>query len=166
MLVADDTNHPPSKLAPLTIMVLASLVKEAGVPDGMLTILPGPGKPICDHLLSHPSSIIRKIDLTGGTPTGRALAKRAGELLIPITAELGGKAPLLIFGDVEDLDVAVAGASFAAFVASGMTCVSATRILVHESIYEEFLAKFKRRAERIASRMGDRESLDALHNRP
>ncbi|KDN53202.1 aldehyde dehydrogenase [Tilletiaria anomala UBC 951] len=144
-----------SELAPLTVLTLGALAREAGVPDGLLTILPGPGAPICNHLLSHPSSVVRKIDLTGGTATGRVLGRKAGELLIPYTAELGGKAPLVVFDDVPDVQSAVAGASFASFVASGQTCVSATRVLVQQDVYDQFVASFIERAQSIERRMGD-----------
>lgn len=129
------------------------------MPDGILTVLTGPGAQLCDHLLCHPSQTIRKIDLTGGTVTGRALGTKAGELLIPYTAELGGKAPMLVFDDV-DVDNAVAGASFAAFVASGQTCVSATRLLVHHDKWDEFVQKLTHRAKRIEAAMGDRERIN------
>src|SRR5690606_4284786 len=92
------------------------------------------------------------IDLTGGTPTGRAVAAVAGQQLIPMTAELGGKAPVIVLEDA-DLDRAVAGVLFASYVATGQTCVQGARLLVHESIGEELQGRL---AERISAlRLGD-----------
>lgn len=148
----------PSEVAPLTVLELGPMVKEAGIPDGVVQILPGAAETA--RLLVE-SEFIRKIDFTGGTRVGTLLSEEAGKRLIPITTELGGKAPLVVMEDCE-VDVAVNGASFAAFVASGQTCVSATRILVHEKSYERFLERFKERAENIASRMGDPQNPNTL----
>ena len=100
------------------------------------------GKALCEH------PRIARLDLTGGTETGRVVASIAGRRLIPVCAELGGKAPVLVFEDT-DLITAVNGIAFASFVASGQTCVSATRILVHESIYDEFVKALVTKANTI-----------------
>ncbi len=99
--------------------------------------------------------------LYGADEVGTLLSEQAGKRLIPITTELGGKAPLIVMDDCP-VDLAVNGASFAAFVASGQTCVSATRILVHEKIFAEFLARFAERANNIAKRMGNPQNAETL----
>lgn len=148
----------PSEIAPLTVLELGPMVQEAGIPDGVLQILPGAAE---TAKLLVESPYIRKIDFTGGTKVGTLLSEQAGRRLIPITTELGGKAPLVVMNDCP-IDLAVNGASFAAFVASGQTCVSATRILVHENIFEPFLARFAERANNIAARMGNPQDPETL----
>jgi acyl-CoA reductase-like NAD-dependent aldehyde dehydrogenase len=88
------------------------------------------------------------IDLTGGTVTGRKVAALAAARLVPVTLELGGKAPIVIFDDVP-LDEAVAGALFAAFIGSGQTCVSGARFLVADRIHDAFVEAFGRRAAQL-----------------
>lgn len=90
-----------------------------------------------------------------GTDTGRAIGQIVGGNLAHYTAELGGKAPIVVFGDA-DVESAVNGAAFACFVASGQTCVSGTRLLVQDDIYDEFMDGFMRKVESITRRMGDR----------
>ena len=95
--------------------------------------------------------------MTGGTETGRKIASQAGRHLISCIAELGGKAPVVVFEDAH-LEEAVNGACFAAFIASGQTCVMGSRILVHESIYEEFVDKLVTKVKGL--RMGDPQDLN------
>lgn len=139
----------PSELAPATPLLLQDWAEEAGFPRGVIEVLPG-GPDIGDAVCRAPE--VQRIDLTGGTATGRTVAAIAGERLIPVTLELGGKTPVLVFADAP-LDKAVAGVLFAAFVASGQTCVSAARILVERSIYTRFVDVL---ASRVAAlRLGD-----------
>ncbi|MCZ7573276.1 MAG: aldehyde dehydrogenase [Ardenticatenaceae bacterium] len=140
----------PSEFAPLTALELGHFCAAAGLPDGAVNIVPGFGACAGAALVSHPG--VAKIDLTGGTGTGRAVARAAAENLARVTCELGGKAPVIFFEDV-NLDEAVAGAMFAAFVASGQSCVSGTRLLVHSSIYDGFLEALKERTRQL--RMGN-----------
>jgi acyl-CoA reductase-like NAD-dependent aldehyde dehydrogenase len=140
----------PSELAPVSVLHLAKLCSDAGLPDGVLNVVPGlgavSGQKLCnDHR-------VKKIDLTGGTPTGRAVGAAAGANLASVVSELGGKAPSIIFPDC-DLDQAVNGCAFATFVASGQTCIMGARLVIHESIYDEFLAKLAAKAKVIE--MGD-----------
>eukprot|EP00753_Platysulcus_tardus_P018319 PLAT6821.2.p2 GENE.PLAT6821.2~~PLAT6821.2.p2 ORF type:complete len:530 (+),score=268.50 PLAT6821.2:31-1590(+) len=136
----------PSELAPVTVLETAALCTEAGLPDGVLNIVPGMGVEAGAALVSQPT--LAKLDLTGGTPTGRVVAAAAGEQLTPVIAELGGKAPVIIFEDA-DIDAAINGAAFAGFIASGQTCIAGTRVLVHESKYEEVSRRFAEKASRI-----------------
>lgn len=134
---------PPSP-APCSIIELAAILKEAGVPDGVINVVPSKGAAAGSVLTSHPAVV--KLDLTGGTDTGYKLGEGAGKLAKHFTAELGGNAAVLVFEDCKSVDVAVNGVCFAAFVASGQTCVSAKRILVHETIFDEFVDKLVRKA--------------------
>jgi phenylacetaldehyde dehydrogenase len=140
----------PSEYTPLTTLVLAQIALEAGIPDGIFNVVtgfgPGAGQALCTD------SRVRHLDLTGGTETGRAVAKLAGENLVRVTCELGGKAPVIVLPDA-DLDKAAAGATFAAFIASGQTCVAGTRILVHESQRDALVERMVARARAI--RIGD-----------
>jgi acyl-CoA reductase-like NAD-dependent aldehyde dehydrogenase len=139
----------PSELAPVTPLVLADLCREAGLPDGVVAVANGEadvGRALVNN--RH----IARIDFTGGSATGRAVAEAAARRLVPATLELGGKAPVVIFADAP-LDEAVAGALFAAFVAAGQTCVSGARILVEEPVYAAFLDRFAARTRSL--RVGD-----------
>ena len=139
----------PSELAPVSPLVIAALATEAGLPDGVVNVVTGDaitGAALCA------ADDIHFIDLTGGTATGRKVASVAGERLIRTTMELGGKTPVVVCQDA-DIDAAVAGVLFSAFVASGQTCVAGSRIIVHESIYDEFANKLAQRADQI--RLGD-----------
>ncbi len=139
----------PSELAPATPLLFADWCREAGLPDGVVNVVTGDG-PTGALLCAAPA--VRRIDLTGGTATGRKVAAAAAARLVPCTLELGGKTPVIVFEDT-DLEQAVAGASFAAFVASGQTCVSASRFIVADSIYAAFVDAFAARAKGL--RVGD-----------
>ena len=136
----------PSELAPVSVIELAKLCTEAGLPKHVLSVLPGVGPTIGQELCRHPH--IRKIDLTGGTSTGRAVGAAAGANLAGVISELGGKAPMIIFEDA-DVNQAINGAAFATFVASGQTCIMGARVLVHASIYDKFMNALVEKAKRI-----------------
>lgn len=140
----------PSELGPAVPLRLARLLEDAGVPDGVVNVITGLGATTGRFLSEH--SGISKIDVTGGTETGRVVASNAGRSLIPITAELGGKAPVVVFEDA-DIEEAVAGVLFASFIASGQTCVQGARILVQKSIHDAFVSRFVERAREL--RVGD-----------
>ncbi|KAH9971339.1 aldehyde dehydrogenase [Lactifluus volemus] len=142
----------PSELAPVSVLEFAQIALDAGVPSGVLSVLPGPGATTGKQLVSHP--LVRKVDITAGTATGRALGSIVGGNLAAFTAELGGKAPIIIFDDA-DIPSAVNGAAFASFVASGQTCVSGTRLLVQSGVYDAFVPQFLEKVKNITIRMGD-----------
>ncbi|KIW34468.1 uncharacterized protein PV07_01246 [Cladophialophora immunda] len=142
----------PSELAPLSVLRLGALFQEAGLPDGTLQIVCGYGRDTGKFLCENP--LVAKIDLTGGIATYKAIASRAGENMIPITAELGGKAPVCLLPSV-DVEQAVRAALFASFIASGQTCVTGSRLLVHRDIYDRFAELLERRVK--ALRVGDPE---------
>lgn len=139
----------PSELAPVSPLLLARWAAEAGLPPGTVNVVTGGGGTGALVCAADP---VQRIDLTGGTATGKRVAAAAAERLVPCTLELGGKAPVVIAGDV-DLEEAVAGAAFAAFVAAGQTCVSGTRFIVARPLYEAFVARLAERARAI--RVGD-----------
>ncbi len=140
----------PSELAPTTAVELGRLCLEEGLPAGVMNVVPGWGTGAGKAVSAHPG--INKVDLTGGTETGKAAAAAAGSHLARVTMELGGKAPVVIFADT-DLEQAAAGAAFAAFIASGQTCVQGARILVQRLLYPQVVTRLVARAESL--RLGD-----------
>lgn len=149
----------PSELTPLTTLRLGEILADAGVPQGAFSVLPGYGATTGAALVGHP--LVRKVDVTGSTAAGRAIGRVAGGNLARFTAELGGKAPLVVFGDA-DVQAAVNGIAFGAFVASGQTCVAATRILVDRVVLGAVLDGLKAKAEGIARRMGAPANPDSM----
>ncbi|KAK4546744.1 hypothetical protein LTR36_001476 [Oleoguttula mirabilis] len=141
----------PSELTPTTTILLGKVLKEAGLPDGVFSVLPGYGASTGKALVSHP--LVKKIDVTGGTPSGRAIGAIAGANLAHFTAELGGKAPVIVTAQA-NVDLAVNGVCFGSFIASGQTCVAATRIIVECSILPGFVQKLKSKAISVERRMG------------
>ncbi|KAK8105298.1 hypothetical protein PG999_008657 [Apiospora kogelbergensis] len=149
----------PSELTPLTTLALGRLLKEAGLPDGVFNVLPGYGTSTGKSLVQHP--LIRKVDVTGGTTAGRAIGGIAGSNLARFTAELGGKAPLVVFA-AADIDVAVNGIAFGSFMASGQTCIASTRIIVENKVMDQVLEKLKAKTESIARRMGSPDNSESM----
>ena len=133
----------PAELTPLTAIELEKIYLEAGLPEGVFQVVQGPGS--TGQLLSrHPG--IAKMSLTGEVSTGRKVMADAAETLKYVTLELGGKSPLIVFEDAS-IDDAVSGALLANFYSSGQVCSNGTRVFVHRSIRETFLAKLKARTE-------------------
>jgi acyl-CoA reductase-like NAD-dependent aldehyde dehydrogenase len=140
----------PSELAPLSALDFARLASEAGLPPGVLNVVAGDGATAGRALCEAPA--IAHLDLTGGTTTGQQVASIAAQRLIPVALELGGKAPVIVFDDTP-LDEAVAACTFAGFIASGQTCISGTRFLVQDRLYDTFVERFTAKAASI--RLGD-----------
>ena len=133
----------PSDLTPLSAIKLEEIYREAGVPDGLFTVVQGRAE--TGSLLSrHPG--IAKISLTGAVATGRKVMADAADTLKYVTLELGGKSPLIIFEDAT-LDNAVGGALLANFYSAGQVCSNGTRVFVHRSIRDEFVKRLKARTE-------------------
>lgn len=139
----------PSELTPLSALGLAELLLEAGLPAGVFNVVQGMGE-VGRRLAEHPG--VAKISLTGSVPTGKLAMAAAAGTLKNVTMELGGKSPLVLFGDCP-LDQAVSAALLANFFTQGEVCSNGTRVFVHESIFEEFCAEAARRAQLI--RVGD-----------
>ncbi|MEY4470021.1 MAG: NAD/NADP-dependent betaine aldehyde dehydrogenase [Pseudomonadota bacterium] len=133
-----------SELSPMTAARLGELALEAGVPAGVLNIVHGYGKEAGEPLVSHRD--VRAISFTGSTVTGNRIVQSAG--LKKFSMELGGKSPFVIFEDA-DLERAMDAALFMIFSNNGERCTAGSRILVQQSIYADFAAKFAERAKRI-----------------
>lgn len=129
----------PASNTPLTALRIAALASEAGLPDGVLQVLPGPGSSLGEHLSTHMG--IDGQTFTGSTPIGKQLMQYAGQSNLKRTfLELGGKSPNIVFPDA-DLDKAANMAAVAVFYNAGQTCTAGTRLIVHENIKDEFLEK-------------------------
>ncbi|ABD27046.1 Betaine-aldehyde dehydrogenase [Novosphingobium aromaticivorans DSM 12444] len=139
----------PADWSPLSASILADLIEEAGFPAGVFNIVQGLGAELGNALTSDPR--IKRISFTGSVPTARVIGKAAAENIVPLTAELGGKSPLLVFADA-DIDAAAKKAA-GQYDDSGQVCMAGTRIIVEESVKDEFLAKFHAYAD--AHVMGD-----------
>lgn len=146
----------PSELAPVTVTHLAQLIVDSGVPSGAIHVLPGLGSQVGQYITQN--SLIRKVDLTGGTPTGRVVGAAAGANLASVVSELGGKAPMVVFEDAPDVEEVVNGVAFATFIASGQTCVMGARLLVHESIYSAVVSQLVSKVRGF--KLGDPTSLE------
>ncbi len=134
-----------SELSPLTASRLGELALEAGIPPGVLNIVHGFGTEVGEPLCAHPD--VRAISFTGSTVTGNRIVKAAG--LKKFSMELGGKSPFVIFDDA-DLPRALDAALFMIFSNNGERCTAGSRILIHQSIYTDFVQKFAERAQRIS----------------
>jgi len=129
----------PASNTPLTALRIAGLAKEAGLPDGVLQVLPGPGGSLGAHLATHMD--IDGMTFTGSTPVGKQLMEYSGQSNLKRTfLELGGKSPNIVFPDA-DLDKAASMAAVAVFYNGGQTCTAGTRLIVHSSIADEFISK-------------------------
>jgi 5-carboxymethyl-2-hydroxymuconic-semialdehyde dehydrogenase len=133
-----------SELSPMTAARLGELAMEAGIPAGVLNIVHGFGQEAGEPLCAHPD--VRAISFTGSTATGNRIVRAAG--LKKFSMELGGKSPFVIFDDA-DLDRALDAAVFMIFSNNGERCTAGSRILVQQSIYADFAARFAERAKRI-----------------
>src|SRR5882672_5961005 len=140
----------PAEQTPVTAMELGSLIAEAGFPDGVVNIVPGYGETAGAALAAHPG--IDKVAFTGSTEVGKVIAKAAADNLTKVSLELGGKAPNVIFADA-DLDQAVNGAMMGIFFNQGQVCCAGSRLFVEAKVKDEFLARFKEKAERV--KVGD-----------
>ncbi|MEU9331825.1 aldehyde dehydrogenase [Streptomyces sp. NPDC048290] len=135
----------PAEWSPLTASLLADIAAEAGLPPGVLNVVQGYGSEIGDALTAHPD--VRRISFTGSVPTARRIAASAAARLTPLSLELGGKSPLLVFADA-DLDLAV-DLAVEQYDNAGQVCLAATRLLVEESVAAEFTRRFTERAARL-----------------
>ena len=133
----------PASQSPLTALRLAELAAEAGLPDGVLNIIAGPGAVIGDALARHPG--VDKIAFTGSTEVGKSLLRAVGESDVKaLSLELGGKSPQLVLADVGDVAAAASTIGWGIFYNTGQTCNAGSRLIVHRSVREELV-------ERIAS---------------
>lgn len=131
----------PSEYASATTLEFASLMKKAGFPEGVFNVVTGNYK-VGEYLTTNPN--VAKISFTGGPHTGRIISKNASENLTPLTMELGGKSPNIIFDDAI-IENAVLGAISGIFAASGQTCIAGSRLIVHNNVYDQVVEKLSDR---------------------
>lgn len=136
----------PSSWSPLVCLELACVIEEAGLPKGLFSTLPGAGSIVGERIVTHKA--IKKVSFTGGTATGRDIARKAADKLMPVSLELGGKSPTIVFADA-DLDLAVAGVMFGIFSSTGQSCIAGSRLFVERGIYDAFVAKLVAATERL-----------------
>lgn len=130
----------PSSWASLSMLLLAEVFHEAGLPAGVVNVVTGPGSEVGNALVN--SDDVDMVSMTGGTETGRKLLQASSRTIKNLALELGGKSPNIVFDDI-DIDSVVKWATFAFTLNSGQVCVSGTRLILHENIYDEFLEKMK-----------------------
>jgi acyl-CoA reductase-like NAD-dependent aldehyde dehydrogenase len=154
----------PASQTPLTALALAEIAQEAGLPAGVLNVIPGPGATLGRMMVGHPG--IDKIAFTGDTSTGRDIMRGSADTLKRITLELGGKSPNVVFADA-DLDQAVRGATTGIFYGKGEVCAAGSRLLVEKSIKDAFVEKVAARAKKMtaADPMDPKTRLGAVASR-
>ena len=127
----------PAELTPLTAIRIGELALEAGLPEHVLTVIPGKGSVVGERFVTHP--LVRKIVFTGSTAVGKKVMAGCADQVKPVTLELGGKSSNIVFADA-DLAAAAASAPYAVFDNAGQDCCARSRILVERSAYDEFLS--------------------------
>ena len=140
----------PAEITPLLALRLARLCEEAGLPKGLISVLPGKGSLLGDALTRHP--LVKRVSFTGGTRTGKHIAHIAADKMMPVSLELGGKSPTIVLDDA-DLDHAVAGVLYGIFSSSGEACIAGSRLFVARPLYEPFMQRLVAAAANL--RMGD-----------
>jgi succinate-semialdehyde dehydrogenase/glutarate-semialdehyde dehydrogenase len=158
----------PAEQTPLSAIAVAVLAERAGLPPGVLSIVTGDADDapaIGGELTSNP--IVRKVGFTGSNEVGKLIMRQCSDQIKNVSLELGGNAPFIVFADA-DLDEAVAGALLCKFRNSGQTCITANRILIHDSLYDEFMRRFEKGAADLV--VGDgvdpRSQVGPLIDRP
>ena len=136
----------PASLTPLSALLLGEICAEAGVPDGVVSVLPGPGNEIGEALASHPD--VDKVAFTGETATGTRILRAAAETVKKVSLELGGKSPNIVFADA-DLEKAAAAAAPSAFHNAGQVCTARTRLFVGKKSYDTFMSDLIDRARQF-----------------
>lgn len=136
----------PSEVTPSTGLAVGRIALEAGLPPGLLNVLPGTGHDVGAALVAHP--LVRMVSFTGGTESGRRIAEVAARKLMPVALELGGKSPHIVFADA-DIDAAVAAVADGIFEGSGQSCVAGSRLFVQRSVQAEVVRKLTERARSL-----------------
>jgi acyl-CoA reductase-like NAD-dependent aldehyde dehydrogenase len=151
----------PASLTPLSLLLLADILQEAGVPEGVISVLPGAGAEIGDALVTHPR--VSKASFTGSTEIGAAIMRQCAQNITRVSLELGGKAASIVFADT-DLERCVEASVLSVFGNSGQDCCSRSRMLVQRPVYEEFQERFTRRtaALRLGSPLDEATELGPL----
>src|SRR5687767_5126960 len=131
----------PAELTPLTAIRLGELGREAGLPDGVFTVIPGKGSVVGERFVTHPA--VRKVCFTGSTEVGKRIMAGCADQVKRVTLELGGKSANIVFAD-SDVAKAAATAPYAVFDNAGQDCCARSRILVERSAYDEFVGRLER----------------------
>ena len=148
----------PAQQTPLTMLLLAQVLQECGLPDGVLNLVTTSHTgEVCEPLIRDPR--LRKLTFTGSTEVGRKLVEQSAEQLLRVSMELGGNAPFLVFEDA-DIDRAVEGAMLAKMRNIGEACTAANRFFVHESLAEEFSTKLAARMGALVVGKGTKKGVD------
>lgn len=148
----------PPQLTPLSALAIAQLASEVGIPDGVLNIVPSSdAKGVGEVLTQHPK--VRKFSFTGSTAVGETLMQQCADGIKKVSFELGGNAPFIVFDDA-DLDTAVEQLLLCKFRNAGQTCISANRVLVQESVADEFIAKLQTKLEALQVGPGTADDID------
>jgi len=155
----------PSEVTPYTAYLLGQVAKEAGMPDGVLNILHGEGHDVGDAIVKHPK--IKAISFTGGTATGKYIAKTAAPMFKKLSLELGGKNPNIIFDDC-DFDDMMRTTLLSSFANQGQICLCGSRIFVQRGIYEKFKEEFVRKVDAllVAEPNNPKAKLGAVVSKP
>jgi len=140
----------PDPLTPLSALRLGELAREAGIPDGVINVVPGDGPTVGAYLVRHPG--VDKVAFTGSTATGAEVMRLAADPLKRLTLELGGKSPNIVFAD-SNLDEAVASSAWAIFYSAGQSCEARSRLLVEASVYDEVVSRVTELAQKV--KVGD-----------
>ena len=138
----------PSELTPMTAYLLCEICVEAGLPNGVLSVVHGTGPNVGAAITAHPK--INTISFTGGTVTGRKVAESCAPMFKKVSLELGGKNPNIIFADA-DLDAAIAGSVRSSFANQGQVCLCGSRVFVERSAYKDFVDRFVAAASKLKS---------------
>lgn len=136
----------PSEVTPVVGLKLGEIYTEAGLPNGVLNVLPAQGADLGDSIISDPR--VKKVAFTGSSRVGKSIAALCAQHHTKYTLELGGKNPLIVLADAE-LDYAVKVAAFSNFMHQGQVCMSGSRVIVEETVYEEFVDKFTQKVSAI-----------------
>ncbi len=139
----------PAQLTPLSVLLLADILMEAGLPSGVISVLPGPGAAVGNALVRH--ALVSKVSFTGSTEVGAQIMRLCADNITRVSLELGGKAANIVFADA-DLQRCVNASVFAVFGNCGQDCCARSRLLVQRSVYESFVELFKART--VALRVG------------
>ena len=132
----------PAQLTPLSVLILTDILMEAGLPPGVISVLPGPGSAVGNALVTHP--LVSKVSFTGSTEVGSQIMRLCANNITRVSLELGGKAANVVFADA-DLDRCIDSSVFSVFGNCGQDCCARSRLLVQRSIYDEFVERFARR---------------------
>ena len=136
----------PASFTPTSGIELARIALDAGVPPGILNVVPGSGSKIGDALVNHP--LVRMVSFTGGTEVGRRISEFAGRKIIPAVLELGGKSPHIVFADA-DLNAAADAATVAIFEGTGQSCTAGSRLFVERKVYDQVISMVMERAKAL-----------------